>query len=215
MDGRTTVVPDTERADDLPGIAGALIVTGLGVGAALAAAYMTQATRRRPTHADQRQALAAYLREHLSGSDVAVQVVERLRRTQAGTEEGRLFAELFEQFEEDRGVVRDLLARMGLSSRSVKRLAGQASGSLLSMTAGGAPGDLSLFRTVELLAIGVQGKRLMWRALQCLGPDFKAPGRRSLTELEAAAVRQWEAIEACRQILAARTFPAFGTSVRP
>jgi hypothetical protein len=80
------------------------------------------------------------------------------------------------------------------------------------MAAGGDAGDMALFRTLEALAIGVQGKRLMWRALHALGPDLKMPGRHSPAGLEATAVRQWEAIEERRQALVARTFPAFGTS---
>jgi hypothetical protein len=114
----------------------------------------------------QRQALIAYLRDHLSGSEVALRVVHRLGSTHQGTEDGALFRRLSEELEEERSVVRLLLTRLGTSGRSMKRAAGYASGALLSVTAGGEPGDLSLLRTLEALAIGVQGKRCLWRALQ-------------------------------------------------
>ena len=98
-----------------------------------------------------------------------------------------------------------LLTQLGASGRSVKRAAGYASGAVLSVTAGGEPGDLSLLRTFEALAIGVQGKRCMWRALQNL-PTVRSTGDGvNFVELEAKAVRQWEAIEERRRALVVET----------
>jgi hypothetical protein len=77
---------------------------------------------------------------------------------------------------------------------------------VLERLAGGRAGDLSLFRTLEALAIGVQGKRCMWRALQSLRPAPHPRGTRSLADLEAAAVRQWEVIERRRIGMASQTF---------
>jgi hypothetical protein len=90
----------------------------------------------------------------------------------------------------------------------MKRAAAFASGTVLSVTAGGEPGDLSLLRTLEALAIGVQGKRCMWRALQNLRPVPPVLHGMDFLELEAKAVRQWEVIEERRRVLAGRTFAA-------
>lgn len=73
-----------------------------------------------------------------------------------------------------------------------------ASGAALSVTAGGAPGELSLLRTLVALSIGVQCKRCMWRALQNVRTS---PSRMDFVELEAKAIRQWEAIEERRRDL--------------
>lgn len=156
-----------------------------------------------------RHALIAYLRDHLSGSDVAVRVVHRLGSTQQGTEDATLFRRLAQEFEEDRFVVRLVLTRLGATGQSVKRAAGQASGALLSVTAGGKPGDLSLLRTLEALAIGVQGKRCLWRALQNLH-TIPLVHDANFVDLEAKAIRQWEAIEERRRALVARTFDGSG-----
>jgi hypothetical protein len=83
------------------------------------------------------------------------------------------------------------------------------SGTIIKFAAGGEPGELSLLRTFEGLAVGIQGKRCMWRALQSLGPHLEVPGGRSFIELESRAVRQWEAIEQRRRTVASLTFPAF------
>ena len=191
-----------ERGGHLPIAVGLTLMAGAGVAIARLA-------RRRPAHdeADQvrHEALATYLHDHLGGAEVAIQVVERLRRTSTSSDEGVLFEWLYRQFDGDREVVEALLRSLGTSSPSAKRLAGHASGALLKFLAGGARGDLALFRTLEALAIGVQGKRCMWRALQFVRPSLEMPGR-TLPDLESAALRQWEAIEERRQALVPQTF---------
>ena len=166
--------------------------------------------RSKPRQEDQdlnkRKAFATYLRDHLAGADTAIQVVQGLRGAYRGGPEGTLFESLYDQFREDRGVVEGILAELGYTSRSTKRLAGLATGNALRVVAAGAPGELSLFRTLEALAIGVQGKRCLWRAAQALVGLPHPPGRRSFVELEADAVRQWEIIERYRRSVVPGTF---------
>ena len=186
------------------GVLGAAVVVGLGVAAVT---YGRQRSASgEAAREDQHAALVAYLRDHLAGSDAAIQLVGRLRLVHAGSQEGRLFASLFDEFREEREIVRALLTRAGASSPSLKRLAGQAAGAELTPAAGGERGDLSLFRILEGLAVGVQGKRCLWRALQSLLGDEPIPSARSLAGLEAMAVRQWEAIEERRRALVPDTF---------
>ena len=181
---------------------GLTLVAGAGV--AIAALALRRTTHRDPDKGRPPE-LAAYLHDHLGGAEVAIQVVERLRRTATSAEQRLFFEWLYLQFDEDREAVKRLLTQLGASSMSAKRFAGHASGALLKFVAGGARGDLALFRTLEALAIGVQGKRCMWRALQLLGPGIAVPGR-TFTELESAALSQWDVIEEHRRALISRTF---------
>jgi hypothetical protein len=186
--------------------AGFGMLVGLG---AVVAAFRLWPTESRPARRDEKlRSLSSYLREHLAGADAAVEIVERLRGTHAGTEDGHLFAYLFAELQEDRAILEKVLTNLEISPRSAKRVVGHASGALTRLTAGGEPGDLSLFRTLEGLSIGVQGKRCMWRALQALGSDLGLTSGR-LTELESKAVHQWEAIEERRRVLAVKTFPEY------
>jgi hypothetical protein len=168
--------------------------------------YVARPSGRPATPA--RRRLIAYLLDHLGGSDVAIPIVRHLAETYDGTPDGALCRRLAKEFDEDRSVVRSLLTQLGASDRSIKRAAGYASGSLLRVAAGGQPGDLSLLRTLEGLAIGVQGKRCLWRALQALHTLPSTIDRMSVVDLEAKAVRQWEAIEQRRLAVVARTFSA-------
>ena len=192
------------RGGPLPMAVGLTLLAGAAVAIAALA-------RRRPAHGEpdevRHEALAAYLHDHLGGAEVAIQVVERLRRTSTSADERMFFEWLYRQLDQDREVVELLLQGLGASPMSAKRFAGHASGALLKFLAGGARGDLALFRTLEALAIGVQGKRCMWRALQFLRPGLAVPGR-TLTDLESDALRQWEAIEERRRALVPQTFAA-------
>src|SRR5688500_12624873 len=165
-------------------------------------------TPARLTASRRPNALSDYLRDHLTGSDTALRVVMRLRQTHAGTEAGRLFASLCDEFGEERNAVRELLASLGRTGDAPTRLAGMVSGGLLALSAGGVPGDMSLFQALEGLAVGVQGKRCLWRTLQSLGLTHPAAEGRSLADFEAMAVRQWDAIEKYRRMLGPVTFSA-------
>jgi hypothetical protein len=200
--------PTTAAMDAAP-----LALAGVVAVAALAT-YLARPARRSRAVDEKRQSLVAYLRDHLGGADAAIHVVRRLAATHEGTTDGRLFRQLAEEFEQDRATVRALLAQLGASARSPKRVAARASAALLGFTAGGTPGQLSLLRTLEALAIGIQGKRCMWRALQTLDKP-RSTTQINPAELEAKAVRQWEAVEGRRRVLAAMTFPTLGSNMHP
>ena len=174
----------------------------LTVGAGLALGALAMRPRPR-TNAPERN-LASYLMDHLMGSDAALTIVTRLALSREGTPEGVLFGTLKREFEGERNIVRSVLKQMGSPSVSVKRAAGYASGAVLQAVAGGDDGSLALFRTLESLLIGVQGKRCLWRALQALELELEESS--NFSTLEGQALGQWERIEALRQSQLVRTF---------
>jgi hypothetical protein len=120
--------------------AGPILGTLGALGLTIAFVALRRSKRRQGDQdGDKRRAVATYLREHLAGADTAIQIVHDLSDAYRGGPEGALFASLYEQFREDRGVVEKILAELGYTSRSVKRLAGRATGSALGTVAGGAP----------------------------------------------------------------------------
>ena len=96
-----------------------LILGGLGaLGLTLAFVALKRSKRGQGDEAtDKRDALAAYLRDHLAGADAAIQTVQGLRDSHRGLER-TLFESLYEQFREDRGVVEGMLAELAYTSRS-------------------------------------------------------------------------------------------------
>ena len=200
------------EGDDVGGaaaIAGAGLAIGLGL--AVLSRRRARPSRRSMPEAAGYEALGQYLRDHLSGSDTALSVVEHLLRDGEDAEIRSLAAALRRDFVEERDVVRTLVASIGASGHSTKRVAARVVGGLIGPLAGGSRGDLSLLRTLESLAVGVQGKRCLWRALRSAFPARSGAGPRTFDELEAMAVAQWEAIERVRQPLARSTFQPEGS----
>ncbi len=179
------------------------------VGVAAVATVLTAFAKRSSRSVDaadrKRDALVSYLRDHLSGSDMALQVVRRLMTTQGSGRDGSLFWQLADEFKQERATVRALLERLGASPGSPQRAASYVSGAVLSSLAGGASGNLSLLRSLEGLAVGIQGKRCLWRSLLALGPRASLEGV-DYAELESRAVRQWEFVEERRRAAAASAF---------
>jgi hypothetical protein len=110
-------------------------------------------------------------------------------------------------------LVRTVFGSLGASARSPKRVAGRAAAAVVGFAAGSRPRQLSLLRTLEALAIGIQGKRCMW-ALQALD-TARSTAEINPVELEARALRQWEAVEGRRRALATMTFPMLGPNTHP
>ena len=175
--------------------AGTMIATGLVLTATWRKASMAQ-----PTGLEN---LQAYLLDHLGGSDAAVRVLPRLQQVVSGAA-ADLLGDLQREFEAERDVVRQLLGEIGGSTISAKRVAAGSSGVVLGALGAGRPGDVSFFRAIEGLAIGVQGKRLLWRAMQAWEAS---PARQTeYLRLERQAIDQWERLDAYRQELIHATF---------
>lgn len=182
-------------ADSSRSGASAPLLAAVGASVALGLAVGLRGGSRAPDAPDAH--LSSYLRDHLMGSDAALTMVRRLSRSHAGTAPGVLFAQLAGEFEMERDVVRSVLRQLGSSPISMKRAAGYASGVAFQSLAGGTSGSLAMFRTLESLLIGVQGKRCLWRALQALELHFDEAAR--FMTLEQQALDQWQRLETLRQ----------------
>jgi hypothetical protein len=130
--------------------------------------------------------VGTYLNDHLAGATVGRELSKRAAGSNSGTPLGEFLEKLHEEIVEDR---RTLLEVMGaLDGERIGRL--KPNGNLLSYS--------PLSRVVELegLALGVQAKAGLWRALALLddprveGFDFAA--------LESRAKRQHRGIEGHR-----------------
>jgi hypothetical protein len=203
MDEREDATGPNEGSADAAAWFAAGTATAFVVGSLIYA--LKRSLRQRRPSSRKRAAFVAYLREHLADAHAATTVVDQLRATHAGMAEGALAARLHDEFQDEQAVLTAVLADCGGSPRPLKRAAGDAADARVRGVADGSPGGRSLFRTLEALAIGVQGKRCLWRALQVL-PGAPAPQGRSFVALEAQALDQWDAIDRWRRSLAVDTF---------
>jgi len=157
------------------------------------------------TAADQ-STLSSYLNDHLAGSRAAVELVESIQGEHEGTPLGDLMGRLGTDIQTDRDTLQGIMTRLGVEPSSVKQAAGwmleRLSRLRFSERATGSAAT-SLLMQLETLSLGIEGKRLLWKALQHLtqagpgssGVDFdlliaRAESQRQQIEpfrLEAAA----------------------------
>jgi hypothetical protein len=147
--------------------------------------------------------LPIYLNDHLAGATLAVELARRTRDENAGTELGEFLTWLHVQVAEDRAALLALMKRHGVRRSLGKVAAGWTAEKLGRLKPNGHVTRYSpLSRLVELegLALGIEGKRALWVALQ--GADLEQLG-----ELIARADEQRERLEPYRLAAAAIALP--------
>jgi hypothetical protein len=143
--------------------------------------------------------LSTYLNDHLTGSTFAVELAGHAASKNAGTALGDFLAALRTEIEEDRHTLMKVMAALGTAVDRLKRPVAWLAEKVARLKPNGrlvgyAP--LGRLEELELLAIGIEGKRLLWVALadthaQAVGPEL-------LADLIARAERQRADVEQYR-----------------
>ncbi len=111
-----------------------------------------------------RENLGIYLNDHLAGSVMAVELIERMLDVERNTELAKSLNAVLKEIEEDRGVLRSLIERIGEHEHAVKKAA-----AWLAEKAGRIKldeGALGRLEMLETLTLGIEGKYQLWRALE-------------------------------------------------
>lgn len=143
--------------------------------------------------------LAIYLNDHLAGSTAGVELARRLRASNEGDPEfGPALAEICAEIEADREALKATMARLGVGESKLKPLAavlGERLGRLKPNGQLRGYSPLSRLVELELLQIGVAGKRRLWRALeQTHGGELSDLDPGALAERATAQLRRLEAL---------------------
>ncbi|RYD66442.1 MAG: hypothetical protein EOP83_05030 [Verrucomicrobiaceae bacterium] len=142
--------------------------------------------------------LQRYLNDHLAGSAGAVKLIDNLATRQEIPEEAAFFHSLKEKVEADREQLRDLLTRADLEESTALQVAGKltATASKLKLDwEGMEPGELGMLEALEMLTLGIQGKRMLWVLLAELAPAFPEWEGIRFSDLELEAIEQRDAVE--------------------
>ena len=149
--------------------------------------------------------LAIYLNDHLAGATLGVELARRLQASNDDEPEfGAALAEICAEIEADRETLKSAMDRLGVAQGRLKPLAavfGERLGRLKLNGRLWGYSPLSRLDELELLQIGVVGKRMLWRALEHTHagqlPEFE------LDALAARASEQLRRLEALHQRAAA------------
>jgi hypothetical protein len=146
--------------------------------------------------------LAIYLNDHLAGSTVGLELARRARGANRGTPFEAPLERLATEIEEDRTALLDVMRRLGVSRDPLKEWAGWLAEKwgrlkLNGRLTGYSP--LSRVLELELLSVGVEGKRLLWRALGDVAADDARLADVDLGALGRRAERQRRLLEEQRR----------------
>jgi len=147
-------------------------------------------------------ALGTYLDDHLAGAQAALALIDRLEPDPA---DGLDLDALQREIEADRAVAVQLLEGLGDKPSGIKRAAGWIA-SQLSRPKLPDDGALGRFEALELLSLGILGKRALWRALAAVQDGEPRLQDLDLARLEARALEQYERVEQARLACAQRAF---------
>jgi hypothetical protein len=112
--------------------------------------------------------LATYLNDHLAGAVAAIELLTHIEAAHAGTGTAHVFAELRADVEADRQELEALMGRLHVTvsrAREVTAFLAEKVTQLKLRLDDSAGGALRLLEVSEAVALGVEGKRALWRAL--------------------------------------------------
>ncbi|MEA2560054.1 MAG: hypothetical protein QOH06_1558 [Acidobacteriota bacterium] len=155
-----------------------------------------------------REHIATYLNDHLAGAAGAVELLEHLEKEHAGTEVGRLAAELRADVEADRQALKSLMQRLEVAQSRTRKAAawlGEKVAELKLRLDDPAGGSLRLFESLEALSLGIEGKRSLWRALAAAADEAPHLRVADYEGLIRRAEEQRSRVETARLAAARRT----------
>ena len=113
--------------------------------------------------------LHGYLNDHLAGSVVALELIDKLRSNNEDAAFTSFLDELKAEIETDRTVLEEVMQTLGVSHSTVRQAGGwmieKASRIKFDERVTGS-GHLSRLMETEALSLGIEGKRIGWRALK-------------------------------------------------
>jgi hypothetical protein len=140
--------------------------------------------------------ITAYLNDHLAGSVAAIELIDDLINASDDALLKQFLADLKRDVESDQKVLEQLIARAGKSEGVVRKAAAwlseKAARAKLKV-AGEDFGELGLVQALEMLALGIRGKELLWRSLSI--SNWPALRDVDLAKLKQRAVEQQQRVE--------------------
>lgn len=153
--------------------------------------------------------LGIYLNDHLAGSAAGLELAEKLRDNNQGTELGNVMAVLHHDIEQDRATLEELMGQLEVERRRVKEAAGWLAERLSRLRLNPAltgSADLTRMLETEALSLGIEGKLVMWQALKEHAPRDPRLAATDFDRLIERARSQRRTLEPHRVAAALRAF---------
>jgi hypothetical protein len=155
--------------------------------------------------------LATYLNDHLAGSVAAIELLDHLIKEQTGQRLEEFLVDLRDNIHADQEVLRDLIEKLDFEEGAVRKAGAwmaEKMGRAKFALGGNEAGGLGLLQAFEGLALGITGKKFLWRALSTVEADIPDVQGIDLARLEQRAQEQFERVEKERLHLAREALAA-------
>lgn len=156
----------------------------------------------------QQDPLATYLNDHLAGSVMAIELLERLEENCTDEARRDVTHQLRLKVMADQSLLKDVLEARPAEQSAVKKagawIVEKLARAKIRLTEPAEAG-LGELEALEVLSLGIEGKRCLWRVLAEVLPQPENPAW-NWSELGADAARQRECVEAWRLEAARKVF---------
>jgi hypothetical protein len=151
--------------------------------------------------------LLGYLNDHLAGAAAAIRLAERCRDRHPESELGHLLEALLVEMRQDREVLVDVIRVLGGSPNPIKRVTSLGAERISSLRMwlpmiGPGSEESARLEEIEVLSLGIEGKRLLWNALAQLSSTDERLGGFPFPQLNRQARSQRDRLERIRLRLA-------------
>jgi hypothetical protein len=148
-----------------------------------------------------RDGLTTYLNDHLAGAVAALELLDHLIKLRQGTQDEQALAAVRTEVEEDQKTLQSLLREFGGKESRVRQAAAWLTEKLgeakLHLDDSGS-GEFQVLEALETLALGIQGKSAMWRALAAVSVHLPRVRRLDFAALEQRALDQFRRVDQLR-----------------
>ncbi len=128
-----------------------------------------------------------------------MELFRQLKSANAGTSHGEVFADLLQEIEQDQIALRDLLKELDFRVSPIRKAAAWFAEKFVLKLLAENPGDkLVRLEQMEALALGIQGKRALWLALNAVAAQAPLFESVDLMRLVQRAKEQHECVESIR-----------------
>lgn len=144
------------------------------------------------------KALRTYLNDHLAGSVVAVELLDHLADLHQDPVRKQFFIALRADVQEDQHALQRILQQVGGEESTVRKAAAwltEKVGRAKLLLDDPGEGRLRLLEGLETLALGIQGKLSLWRALGAVADRVPQLQGVDFPRLQQRAIQQYQRVE--------------------
>jgi|HubBroStandDraft_6_1064221.scaffolds.fasta_scaffold45449_2 hypothetical protein len=149
------------------------------------------------------ESLATYLADHLSGAQIAIELLEAMRDQHDDPSFREFATALLPEIQADDETLHSIAEKIGSHPSAIKQAGGWLLEKATRLKLGHTGStDFAMFESLELLAVGIQGKLCLWKALQAAARNDSRLGEYNLDQLINRAKEQYDRVENRRLDLA-------------